>query len=764
MSLRNKDNSLFTQVRRYFIGQFLLAAASGCFLLNIFALRVATFDQWEITYAGLAFGAVALLFFRSNAVAPSTIPSYLSIANGIGKYVFFVLIMLISGEIFLATSNIGADLYSLGSQLPISFDSICVITILLGYLLLHMNRSKIEKELVLEIKRPTNKIGVVLLIIVTLVIFVAVKYPYAGLDFSGYYDMKYSSYVEPAIHMLDSGPLHNERRYQAMPKIFDDGIYTTFGNYPLMEWGIYGSNKLFPFLGIELNTRLFTTLLGVLLLVSIYFFLKYFQGDVYSVFVLFLLSINAIIQFFSYVTVYDLFLAIFFFWSLTVLLRGLSLDDKRTVYLSGIIAGIGINLKYSLIIYLAPAAIVLLLFFKKPNLKDFLINGVLFVPNLVLQTLYFRMSIRYLPENPLIYGGIFLLLVAGNAFIYSKAENIACWLNAIYENPRNKNSLLIGISLFSIAIGIFLLNIPWIGNYIARNFITDQYLIFNWNMYSSILTSVKGFLTPPLFYLALLAMPTLIIIRDRKLLLLNACLFVSSAIYFVLASKVLYFHVYYLNPLIIAGVIMSWTTMYCLSKIYGKYFGYFLIFMLLLSTIPLGTLKINDYLSKTHSAIRETALYLNHNLRDDEYFMFNNIPTSITLYSNRKSFSEDTLAGLNEDGSLRDIFKPELVRGITVGDSMINNKIKYYVINANYGFSKVGFASLYSDNIYNRLNSISFRTRIILCEQGSQCVQDENTKTINRLFEIEVVPYLVLERQIGDYQIYRFATSTNQPI
>lgn len=679
----------------------------------------------------------------------------------ISKFFLFILIVLIFCDIFFSTSTFTQEYYldkffSLNSIISFLYFP----TIILGYFVLWTNHKMIENKIESEYKEKTPWYITFIILTATISIFVAVKYPYMGLDFSGYHDMKYSSYVEPVLHMVEKGPLHNERRYIALPVILEDGTYSTFGYYPLMEWGLYGTFKLFPSNSVELNTRLFTAFLGVLLIVSLYYLLSYFQKKRYIVLVLFLFSINTIVQFITFVTVYDLLLLIFFFWSLALLLKGIKEQKEKIVYISGVVAGIGVNLKYALLVYLFPVALLFLVFYKRTTLKRFFTYGVLFVPNLILQTLYFRMSIRHIPEGPRFFGGIFLFLLFLNILLYAKTETLTQYIEKFYDKLVDRKILLIYILPVVIAGVVFVLLSPQFAGTFTSDFVTDKYLILNWSMYEHILMNIKGFLTPTIFNLGLLFFPTIFFIKNDKLILLNVSLFTTSVIYLILTSKVLYFHEYYLYVFIITGIVSASAVIYYFYQSYPKYFGYILIFFMLLSTLPSSVLKTQEYLSRKHDDVEETGKFLNEHLNEKEFFILNQVPTTITFYADRKSFSEDTLAGLIGEESLHSIFKTEIEKSINITDVMKSNGIKYYVINKNYGFSKVGFASLYDNTIYTKLDSISFRTRMILCKENDKCVQNENIKKINAIFSEKVAPYLKLEKQFGDYQIYKFEENT----
>jgi hypothetical protein len=104
-------------------------------------------------------------------------------------------------------------------------------------------------------------------VLVSLMVFTAIKLPYLQAPFTGEHSMKYSTYVEPATYMLQKGTmLWYQKKYVADPLSNPQGIFPRFDHLPLMEWGLYLAYRTFPGTKMELTTRIVTHVIGLLTL------------------------------------------------------------------------------------------------------------------------------------------------------------------------------------------------------------------------------------------------------------------------------------------------------------------------------------------------------------------------------------------------------------------------------------------------------------------------------------------------------------------
>jgi len=728
-----------------------------------------------LSFMGMSLGAFAFILWQENL-------SYTKreFYKKIIKYSFLFLLLLITiNSLDFEFLRPFTHFYSANQTL---FLYLAVIA--LGIIMLWQNRKlidKTEQEKILEEKEEKkrdmnfarvhpkmNSIPIlryllkqiyregwwyILGLILILALFIFIKYPYMDLNFTGYHEMKYSAYVEPAKHMLDHNMLWNERKYIADPVLLVDGTYDTFGTYPLMEWGLYTTFKLFPNNSVEFNTRVFTAFIGTLLMISAYLFFKIFFSKKQTLLILFLLSINVIIQFLTYVTVVDNLIILFFFISLYFLVRGLKANDMRTIFLAGIIAGIGINLKYSLIIFLLPIALILIWFYEKISVIRRFNYLLFFLPNLILQTVIFRISIRYLPTNILLYSSIFIALIALQIILYLNIKKISFYSEKFIERYLNFKTFFLFITVPAIILIIALIKIEWI-DALIKDGITDQYLIFNWQMYKTFFENYRNWLTDPIYYLSLIGLFGVIISKIRKIKLLFFGFLVSALTYLIVASKIIYFHEYYNHIIIITFVLLISNFVYLSYKSLDKFHLKFIFLILVLGLIlPPNISNGKEMLSKQDEDVIDVANYLNAHMKEDEYFS-GDVRSTISFYADRKMWKVGVQ--FRDNDILYQNFRKDSILGLNIGKLMKKYRTKYYVTFGKENFNKIVFYYLYNQDVKEEDTKFSFRTRKILCEVKDICYENEYQEKIEKSFQENVRPYLILEKQVGNYYVYRF--------
>ena len=155
------------------------------------------------------------------------------------------------------------------------------------------------------------------------------------------------------------------RRYVSDPVHNPEGIFPKFEHLPLMEWGLFLTYRLFPAAGIELKTRIFTHLIGVLTLLCAYrFFSGYFPKS-FNLLFIGLVAINPVFSFSTYVTVLDSIVFLFMFLSLRQISVYLERKRIRSLLWAGVWFGLGNAVKYPLFLWLAPIAFLFLYFQRK---------------------------------------------------------------------------------------------------------------------------------------------------------------------------------------------------------------------------------------------------------------------------------------------------------------------------------------------------------------------------------------------------------------
>jgi hypothetical protein len=781
MPFKNKIRNIWIILNGHFLMPFCLSVFFISLLISSLGLKVNFVNSLFVLYTGLVFGFIAFfLWFKK-----------LDEKNRIKKLIVkFCSLLLLISLLLITISNLNFltkfDLPLFKALNPI----IILISIFSGFIVFYVNQDRIEREIDKEhndeleseqkrylrfpekfpkinqvpilnfILRWFYKEGLMysLILIFVLSIFVTIKVPYLSLSFTGVHNMKYSSYVEPAKHMLENGLLWNQFKYQADPITLLDGKFDTFGQYPFMEWGIFTINKIFPSYSLEFNTRIFMTLLGVILLLLIYQVLKQFLVKKQVLLVLFLLSINVIFQFFTYVTVLDPINLIFLFSSLIFLIGGLKEENPRKLYLSGILAGIGISVKYHALIFYFPIFVLFLFLYKKISEGKKISYLLIILPNFLLQTVLFRISFRYLPRDFILFFSIFIILILIQIYLYKKMNVISNFIEKIF---KEKIKLFYSMAIFCSAIILYLIfTIDWIQG-LFNDFITDKYLITNWNMYSTFFDRYKEWLTPFIYYISISLSLLLFLIKNKKIKLLMFSFLTSTFIYFVLTSKVLYFHQYY-HHIIIMSFVLFFSFVYYLTRFYKNILSKILInlvMFLIISIISYQSVKqVDIMLSHKEPEIMTVSKYLNSNLKADQFFIYStDVPTSITFYSGRFSLLEALTTNYNK--KLVKLIRVDLGNNLFFGEVMRKYNIQLYVTKNSPESENNDFVYLFfPENEMGNDKILPERTTLILCRENNLCFGDTRflSKTGFEIFNKKIKPHLSLTQKINEYYIYQF--------
>lgn len=780
MLLKSKFQTFYNTFERRFLRTFFLSFAVVLFVIPLFNLRFTPVSNSLFLYSGFI-SSFLFFFLRFKK---------LNEKSATRKYILeFLSPIFLMALFMLSISNLPFlekyDLSPIKNIHPI----LILISIFSGFILFYANRNKIETEIEnehaaeqeAEQKRSAefsekfpkiNKIlifrsitkwcykegwGYSLVIILILSFFVGLRFPYLNLSFTGTHNMKYAAYIEPAKHMLENGLLWNQLKYQADPIVLPEGKFDTFGQYPLIEWGVVAVNKIFPFYSMEFNTRVFMTLLGVILLLLIYQFLKEFLVKKQILLIILLLSSNVIFQFFTYVTVLDPINLIFLFSSLILLISGIKKDDPKKLFLSGIIAGIGISVKIHTIIFCFPIFFLFLFFYKKIREEKRISYLFIIFPNFLLQTILFRISFRYLPRNFALYLSIFILLIIIQVYIYRKIAVISDNFERIFKERIRLFYSLIGLGLITIVCLVFTLD--WI-RALLKDFVTDKYLIFNWNMYTTFLNRYKEWVTPFVYYFSPFLLYIIFLSKNKKIKLLIYSFTISSFVYLVLTSKVVYFHEYY-NHIIVISFIFLFSFIYYLTKLNKSLFSKIfikLILLLLIIIISHQSIKqIDAKLSIEKPEMKTVSEYLYKNLKEDQFFIYSaDISTAIGFYSNRYSLTE-TLS-LDYDKELVDLIKKDLKNNIPFGQVMQKYKISLYLTQHSPKSKNNDFSYLFSSKKTTSDQKTSERTTLILCVENDICTSNDRflDEAGFYVFEKNIKPYLRLIQKIDNYYVYRF--------
>jgi hypothetical protein len=275
-------------------------------------------------------------------------------------------------------------------------------------------------------------------------------------------------------------------------------------------------------------------------------------------------------------------------------------------------------------------------------------------------------------------------------------------------------------------------------------------------MYNTLFERYKEWLTWPVYYLGLIFMIGLLFIKNKKIKLVSYSFLVTSIIYLVLTSKVLFFHEYYHHVMVITFILFA-SCVYFFTRINKlRVFVTSLFIVGLLLTVPAGIDLVNKKLSVQRTDILQVGEYLKENMDEEDFFiMEERVPTSLSIYSEKKSIFEVYSFPYNKEltYSIREDFN----ESNNLSEVMKKHKLKYYVTKGEKTTSKNGLIYLFYDKFDVKVNEYSERTIIILCKENEKCIETETLpNNYQEIFDKNIKPYLILEKQIGEYYLYRF--------
>jgi len=589
---------------------------------------------------------------------------------------------------------------------------------------------------------------VVLGLIIILMLFTVIKVPYFDVSFTGEHTMKYNSFVEPAKYMYEkSNPFWYQKKYQVNPIENPQGLFSTFGSPPLTEWGLLTMFYLFPNNSLEFNTRLFTHSVGILILIFAFIFFSKWFSKKNALIITFLLAINPIINFSSFVTIQDSWLILFTFVSLIYLSNYIQFKNISNLFYTGLFFGIGISLKYSIFLWLFPIIFILLAFNNK-KLSDFIKNmGVIGILS-SLSIMAFRTSLRYLPTNVIfsflkffLWIGVFILIF----YLLKKYDHkIDKFLDLLV---KNKILFLMGIIAIVIG-GIAFLYFTGIYKF-SNEFLTDSGLIFNWDMYKHMLNEqFKPYMTDNVYYLGLIGFAFSLFFGLKKQRKILFSFVIGAFVYWILASKVIFFHNYYTNIVMITFILSIGIMFYLIGKSFRKkYLLIITILFLILLIFPASYDANVERLNKEQDidSLKEVAEYLINNTNENEIYVDDHSLTTLVILTNLSRIS-----GYN-------LIHEEIINSVQkggFGSTMDFYNISYLITKRdNPRYQR--YVNIFTDK---QLESVAYRrTDIIQSKLDPSYDYFSDSEIRDKLIrDLNIKEKFVLEKKIDLYRIFSF--------
>ena len=581
------------------------------------------------------------------------------------------------------------------------------------------------------------------LLIAILVFSVLLKTPYFDNTFTGEHFEKYMSYVGPAYKMYEvKNPLANIKLYRSYPVSSPFGINGLFGESPLLEWylvsfyTVSGGTQ-----SIEYITHFGMALLGAILLLVIYLISSKYLTKKAAICFILLLSLSLTFNLVSFFTVQDTLMLIFGFFSLLLIIE----ESKNSITYSAIFAGLALISKETYILMFLPILVIFLFNNKLGTIRN-LTRIISYFSIMIIPKIIFAVAIDPLPgfylgsislQKYCLNIGILIFGLILISFFYLK-------LKGFEQGKKEDLKLIIGSLVILFFAFIF---IAKYFNYFQRSaeLLTDWNLVFNLPMYEYILFNLIG-LDKLIYIISVLGI--LFYYRISKF---NLGLILGSFIYILSSSKVIFFHDYY-------AFFISLTLLFFFVELisrlrFTKTLGPFVLIILsivLISSIfsMVGPSIIS--LNQQRDMVREASEYItNHTTQNDR--IISHGVFEISFYANRVHYDLDDFIGEDYNYFVSQIKNNSDNLCITLKQ----NNITYYVFYAhNYYSEFTNLAYLYDPSLNNFERTDLIKSTL---NQESPLTKYLEQKKIVKEYKIDTC--FKLEREFGDYKIYRIVTS-----
>lgn len=595
------------------------------FLLNLFIacmILSVLFHKQDSLYFYYYVGITSLFLLLKNTISTFSITNK-KVLYKVFEPLFVILLFTYLVPSFPAIFFPNFDLVSI-----IQFNVYLILPLIIGVgTLILLNKGSFESSENIKISKKTT----LLILFFIILLFTIFKIPYLDTSFTGLHTMKYNSYVEPAKYMsINNDFTWYQKKYIADPLNNPDGVLTNYGHPPVIEWLLATMFTVFPSLSIEVATRLVMHIIGIFLIIMSFLVVRKFFSEPTSLLITTLIAFNPVITFTSFVTVQDSLCVGIMLLSLLFLLKYTETLILRNLLISSLILGIGIAIKYNLAVFAYPIFI-LFIFYRIKVKEDFIRDSLLLVVFSLIPFAISKTSIEPIPSgNFYILLFVFLLLGLITIYLSNQAISKAKFFSVLIKKLliSTKTSLII----FVIPIILFLLVINAVDyKFLVSESITDPRLIFNTDLYSYMLfEQFSSYLTKPIFLLFLVSLPTIFFLRKNQKQFVTAFA-TGSIVYWLIASKVIFFHNYYTIIILITMLIISANVhLYFHSRINKM----IIVFITLIFVIG-GQMETGKLLGMERKGFDEATIFLLENTEVNDLYFDESFTLSLTLSSDR---------------------------------------------------------------------------------------------------------------------------------
>jgi hypothetical protein len=579
-----------------------------------------------------------------------------------------------------------------------------------------------------------------ILFVLILILFLYVKLPYFENSLTEDRFIKYQESVEPALNMLNSGnPTEFKYNYLANP--LNPSPIKIINHLPIYEYGLFLTYKILPFNSLDFNTHLFAFLIGCLFLLSVYLFSNTIFPKPFSIILVLVLSLSPIINYSSFLIVGDTLMLSFLFFSLLALKKYKEKPSNKLFFASSLLFALSILTKVSSILIAIP--ILLFIFLKDEKEKSK--RGAEFIVFVILTAFIvgiFLLFLRNYLSNfiPSLIGIIIGLIII--YYLSYKSSILESKIKLLIEK-LNKNKATKSIS-WTILIAI----VAFLYYYLYNNYLlwtlTNSFSILNKGIYNKLIQDLISYLTPYVFYPSLIGIIALLLIKaENKIKTTLLSFLVSSILYWVLLSRILFFHDYYQLIIIFTFCLFFTFVIYSTSKIFqDKTSSVIFLVLVIILLLPSSFQHSREVISPEAKEAKQAAEYLSSIMNNNEYFISGGTAQILSLYSQRKHVQ------------LQDLKTDEIANEIkSKGFGKTLNKLNItYFVTTNQQPEYIRIVSLYDKNL-NVDPDRDLIIKYVLGDKQTTYAEYESRVMIVKLLELN--KNFVLVKSIGKYNFFK---------
>lgn len=580
----------------------------------------------------------------------------------------------------------------------------------------------------------THVVGVLALAI--LGYFVRLRWSLLGKTFGGIpHSDKYAFHV-PVLQWMHRTADPFYFRNEGYVSLFnpEKHVFDQFWNAPIFSWNALPLLTVDDSLAIEFVVRSVVTIQGVVLLaLAFLLFREVFDAELALLGTL-LLAVNEQFNLVTFLTVMDLPALVFTFASLLLYFRG----QRTYAYL---LCGFAALTKYSFFLITAPALAVLILSIETEKFYNLLKLGYLTVFPVVL----FNFLVLPAGGESLLSGVLRLVAFATPLLLSALAieRYESTFVSAVSRvDRRTQYAMMVFGPLFGV---VFLWN--EISRY-APEFLTDEYLLFNGDMYLLLLDKTRALQPDVLFYLFPVGVLWFLLRGDRQKRSMVSALLVASVLYGVIASKSLFFHAYYKHVFVVVSVVgflgvLDVVRRLDLSPKLTTPAASLLVLLLVVTSQGVTADTLNDTIRGTE----EMGEYIEGNVSDSELVLRTEVTTSVmAIYSDVRIVNPSVPSNVS-DAQLESLKADVESKGL--GCALYERNVTHYLSVGPGQFERLTpLLTLHNRTSSNRRDAI---------------LRETNPSYQSSLRSDDVPPptqYFELETQVGDWYLYEIQSGS----